>query len=188
MKTAFIIHGFNGDTLYTFGPWLKNELEQMGYEVIMPSFPIRSEATYSGWAKVLDEYKNKFNENTIIVCHSIGNPFIIRYLSENHLLSMLYISVAGFCKLFTVPDREDLNNAFIDFQVSNKNIAYCKTHIKYRYSLYSDNDHVIPSDVLEDFIKQMNSSPIFIPGVGHMGNRNNITSLPQISTILDSIL
>ena len=27
MKTAFILHGFNGDTSYTFGPALKDFLE-----------------------------------------------------------------------------------------------------------------------------------------------------------------
>ena len=80
MKTAFIIHGFNGDTTYTFGPYVKAELEKRNYTVIMPNFPIRSEATYSVWAKILDNYKNLFNEDTIVICHSIGNPFIINYL------------------------------------------------------------------------------------------------------------
>ena len=187
MKNAFIIHGFNGDTTYTFGPWLKSELEKKGYNVIMPNFPIRSEATYKGWAQILDKFIHLFNDDTIVVCHSIGNPFIIRYISENHLNAKLYISVAGFCKLFTVPDREDLNNAFKDFQVNNSNIEYFKNHIPYRYSLYSDNDHVIPSDILKDFITELNSNPVFISGVGHMGNRNNINSLPEILDILNTV-
>lgn len=187
MKTAFIIHGFNGDTLYTFGPWLKNELEKHGYNVLMPQFPIRSDASYCGWSEILDKYVENFNDDTIIVCHSIGNPFIIKYLSDNNLKAKLYISVAGFCKLFSVPDREDLNHAFVDFQVHNSNIEYFKTHIPYRYSLYSDNDHVIPFDILKDFINQLNSNPVFISGVGHMGNRDNIHCLPQIVEILNSI-
>ena len=32
MKTAFIIHGFNGDTTYTFGPSLKKFLENKNYK------------------------------------------------------------------------------------------------------------------------------------------------------------
>lgn len=187
MKTAFIIHGFNGDTLYTFGPWLKSELTKRDYNVIMPEFSIRSGATYSGWSSILDNFKDYFNEDSIIICHSIGNPFIIKYLSERNLKAHLYISVAGFCKLFTVPDREDLNKAFVDFQVSKKNIEYCKTNIPYRYSLYSDNDHVIPFDILENFIQQLDSTPVFISGVGHMGNRDNIHDLPQITEILDKM-
>lgn len=187
MQNAFIIHGFNGDTTETFGPYLKNEFEKRNYNVIMPHFPIRSEASYSGWSCVLDNYKDLFNENTIVVCHSIGNPFFIRYLYENALKCKLYVSVAGFCKLFSVPERDDLTNAFIDFQVSLAAIDYGKTNISYRYSLYSDNDHVIPFDILENFVQELNSTPVFIHGVGHMGNRNNIHELPQIVEIVDSI-
>lgn len=187
MKTAFILHGFNGDTTYTFGPSLKKFLEQKDYNVIMPNFPIRSEATFNGWSDILDKYKEYFNSETIVVAHSIGNPFFIRYIYNNKLKTKLYISVAGFCDLFRVEDREDLNSAFIDFAVNSDNIEYLKKSVPYRYSLYSDNDHVIPFNILKSFIDKIESNPIFISGVGHMGNRDNITRLPQIEKIIDSI-
>ena len=187
MKNAFIIHGFNGDTTYTFGPWLKEELEKRAYNVIMPNFPIRSDATYDGWASILNAYKDLFNEDTVVVCHSIGNPFIIKYLTNNKLKAKLYVSVAGFCKLFTIPDREDLNKAFIDFKVEEKDINYCRDHIKFIYSLYSDTDPVIPFGILEDFTRKLHSNPVFIPGVGHMGKYENTTSLPKIVDILDKL-
>jgi len=188
MNNAFIIHGFNGDTTSTFGPSLKSFLESKNYNVIMPNFPIRSEASFEKWSKILDEYKNKFDENTIVIAHSIGNPFFIRYLNNNNLKSKLYVSVAGFCDLFKVPDREDLNNAFINFAVSQNNITYLKENIPHRFSLYSNNDHVIPFNILESFINKIDSTPVFIEGVGHMGNRNKITRLPQIEKIIESII
>lgn len=187
MKNAFIIHGFNGDTTNTFGPALKDFLESIGYTVFMPNFPIRTEATFKGWSEILDKYKEHFNSETIVVAHSIGNPFFVQYLYNNNLNIKLYVSVAGFCKLFTIPDRPDLNNAFIDFAVNSKHLDYIKSNTMFRYSLYSDNDHVIPFDILEDFIKQINSTPIFIKGVGHMGNRNNTTHLPQIEDIIKDL-
>lgn len=95
------------------------------------------------------------------------------------------MSVAGFCDIFKVNDRPDLTNAFIDFAVSDEHINYCVNNIKYRYSLYSNNDHVIPFDILENFISKMHSTPIFIKNVGHMGNRDNISRLPQIESIIE---
>lgn len=184
MKYAFIIHGFNGDTVYTFGPSLKKYLEENGYTVFMPNFPIRSEATYQKWSSILDNYKKYFNSETIVVAHSIGNPFFIKYLSSNKLSIKLYVSVAGFCDLFKVPNREDLNAAFIDFAVKETEINYAKENIIHRFSLYSDNDHVIPFDILQSFINKINSTPVFIKGVGHMGNRDNISRLPQIEEII----
>ncbi len=187
MKTAFIIHGFNGDTTYTFGPSLKFFLENNGYKVIMPNFPIRSEASYVKWSNILNEYKDYFSPETIVIAHSIGNPFFIKYFFDNQLKAKLYVSVAGFCELFTVPDREDLNKAFINFSVNNSQIEYLKNSINYKYSLYSDNDHVIPFNILQNFITQIESIPVFIKGVGHMGNRNNVSRLAEIEEIIKKI-
>lgn len=187
MKNAFIIHGFNGDTTYTFGPSLKDFLEGKGYTVIIPNFPIRSDASFKKWSLILDKYKEYFNLETIVVAHSIGNPFFIKYLCKNNLKANTYISVAGFCDLFKVPDREDLNKAFIDFAVNNDEINYLKHSVKNKFSLYSDNDHVIPFEILENFVKKINSSPVFIKGVGHMGNRDNVKSLPQIEDIINNL-
>ena len=187
MKTAFILHGFNGDTSYTFGPALKDFLEAKDYSVIMPNFPIRSEASFEKWSKILDKYKNKFNSETIVIAHSIGNPFFLKYIYTNNLKAHVYISVAGFCDLFKVEGRDDLNTAFVDFAVKNNEIDYLKSSVPYRFSLYSDNDHVIPFNVLESFVSKIESKPIFIKCVGHMGNRDNITRLPQIEEIINTI-
>lgn len=184
MKYAFILHGFNGDTVYTFGPSLKNFLESQGYTVIMPEFPIRSEASFKKWSLILDNYKQFFNSDTIVIAHSIGNPFFIKYLSHNNLIVKLYISVAGFCDLFTVNGREDLNTAFVDFAVTDEDLNYTLNNMKYRFSLYSNNDHVIPYDILVNFTHRINSTPVFIENVGHMGNRDNISRLPEIEQII----
>ena len=187
MKTAFIIHGFNGDTIHSFGPSLKQFLEAKGYKVIMPQFPIRTEASFTKWSNVLDEYKEYFDKDTIVVAHSIGNPFFIQYLYNNKLKAHLYVSVSGFCDLFTVDGREDLNNAFINFAINDTHIEYLKKSIPNRFSLYGGKDHVIPLEILKNFTNKIKSTPIYIENVGHMGNRDNVTNLPQIEDIINSV-
>lgn len=187
MKTAFIIHGFNGDTTSTFGLSLKAFLESNGYNVIMPNFPVKSEASFESWSNVLDNYKDLFNEETIVVAHSIGNPFIIRYLFNNKLKSNIYISIAGFCDLFTIDGRDDLNTAFIDFAVNESCIKYLKESVPNRFSLYGDKDHIIPINILESFFKKIDSVPVLIKGIGHMGNKDKIKRLPQIEEILNNM-
>ena len=135
----------------------------------------------------LDQYKDKFNTDTIVVAHSIGNPFFLKYLYNNNLKSNLYVSVAGFCDLFKVEGREDLNSAFVNFSVTDNEINYLKKSVPYRFSLYSDNDHVIPFNILESFISKIDSTPVFIKGVGHMGNRDNISRLTQIEEIINQL-
>ena len=59
--------------------------------------------------------------------------------------------------------------------------------LKVIYSLYSNNDHVIPFSILKNYVKSLNSTPVYIEGVGHMGNRDNITRLPQVEEIISSL-
>lgn len=62
MKNAIIIHGTEGYPEENWFPWLKNELELIGYNVIVPQFPSPPvvPAKISEWFGVLDEYKDKF--------------------------------------------------------------------------------------------------------------------------------
>ena len=83
MKNVLLIHGFNG-TPKIF-EYFKEELEKSNYNVIIPDFPVREEITTEGYFKIFDKNKNYFNENLVVVAHSIGNPMFIKYISKNAL-------------------------------------------------------------------------------------------------------
>lgn len=100
MKTAFLIHGYNG--IPPLFKWLETELEQMEYKVITPEFPSKENINYNLWCNELDKYKEYFNKDSIVIGHSIGNSFILRYVYTNNIKINLFISLAGFCKKFTV--------------------------------------------------------------------------------------
>ena len=46
MKNVLLIHGFNG--IPKIFDYFKKELENRGYKVIIPDFPIRDEITVEG--------------------------------------------------------------------------------------------------------------------------------------------
>ena len=76
MKNVLLIHGFNG--IPKIFQYFKEELQKSDYNVIMPEFPVREEITVEGYFEILDKYKEIFNENLIVVAHSIGNPMFIK--------------------------------------------------------------------------------------------------------------
>lgn len=178
MKNVFIIHGING--IPKIALWLKDELQTLGVDVTLPNFPPQEGATYDNWSKVLDGYKNKISDNTIIICHSIGNEFIIKYLINNNLHIDTYISLAGFAEVFINEGRDVLNKVVEHFHVSNEEIQKFITLTNKRYSFYSDNDHIVPFDILKNYPKTISSEPIFIPGVGHMGSKSGLESFPEL--------
>ena len=81
MKNILLVHGFNGVPKVFY--WLKEKLKE--YEVIIPEFPPREGVIYETWNNILEKYKSKINKDTIVVAHSIGNEFIIKYLYENNI-------------------------------------------------------------------------------------------------------
>ena len=107
MKNVLLIHGFNG--IPKIFEYFKKVLEEKGYNVIMPNFPTREEITVDSYFKVLDKYKEYFNNDLIVIAHSIGNPMFIKYISNNKLEIDKYISLAGFSKSFYNEGKDILN-------------------------------------------------------------------------------
>lgn len=182
MKTVFLIHGYNG--IPPIFKWLKEELEKRKYQVIMPEFPNREEISFGAWVKILDLYKDKFNNDTIVIAHSIGNSFLLRYLEINDIHVKLFIGLAGFCKKFKTDSRKDLNNAVEEF-CNTSEILKAKEKIEKLYAIYSNTDHIVPIDILEDFAEELSSKSILLEKVGHMGSKSGIKHLPEVLRIIE---
>lgn len=85
MKNCIIIHGCpsdNTDPSYNKHriPWLKNEL-------INNSIPTETPLMPSPWQPVYEDYKKEFekypvNEDSILIGHSCGCAFLVRWLGE----------------------------------------------------------------------------------------------------------
>lgn len=183
MKNVIMVHGYNG--IPKVYEWLKEELIQKGYLVIVPKFPTQEGVIYNMWRKIFDNYKNDINEQTIIIAHSIGNEFMIKYLADNNININMYISLAGFADSFENEGKEDLNRAVKEFLVTKKEVEKFKKLVYKKYSIYSDNDHLVPLEVLEEYPKILEAKSILIKGIGHMGKKSGLEKLPKVLEIID---
>lgn len=184
MKNIILIHGYNG--IPKIFNWLKEELNKKEYNVIVPEFASREGVIYSDWKQIMNNYKEYFNKDTIAICHSIGNEFLIKYLNENDISIDLYISSAGFCEKFEHEGRDDLNRAVKEFLVNKEEINKFKKLVRKSYSIYSDNDHIVPFDILESFVKNISSTPMLIKGIGHMGKKSGLETIPEVLEIIEN--
>jgi len=83
MKNALILHGTDfrkeqKQKLNNWFPWLKAELEKLGFEVWVPELP-------EAWQPNLKRYWNflkgfNFNEETVIIGHSSGAAMVFGLL------------------------------------------------------------------------------------------------------------
>ena len=61
-------------------PWIKKELEKKGIKTIIPLMPEPWKPNYSSFKKELEKYKVTIN--TILVGHSCGCAFLVRWLGD----------------------------------------------------------------------------------------------------------
>ncbi|MEN9337931.1 MAG: hypothetical protein RIQ41_245 [Candidatus Parcubacteria bacterium] len=121
MKNAIIIHGMPSKEEYLdlsnprpsqnhWFPWLKRELEKKGIVSFTPEMPTPYEARYNEWASVMSQFS--INEDTILVGHSLGGGFLVRWLSENEVRVGRVVLVAPWLD----PNKE-LQTGFFDFTI-----------------------------------------------------------------------
>ncbi len=182
MKNVLLVHGFNG--IPKIFDYFKEELERLGYNVIMPEFPVREEITVEGYYKVFDKYKDYFNKDLIVVAHSIGNPMFIKYISKYNLMVGKYISLAGFSKDFYNEGKYVLNEKVKLTILNDNEKEAAKRLVDNRYSIYSDSDHLVPINLLEEFCKDINSVSMPMEGIGHMGKKSGLESLPIVIDLI----
>ncbi len=94
MKTAIIIHGMpSKDEFYDpntpspsnfqFLPWLQKQLLIKDVIAQTPEMPNPYNPVYEVWKEVFEKFK--IDEQTILVGHSCGGGFLVRWLSDNKI-------------------------------------------------------------------------------------------------------
>jgi len=64
-------------------PWLKEELEKRGIAVSNEPYPEDWAPNYEKWKKIFEN--NKIDKNTILIGHSAGGGFLVRWLDETKI-------------------------------------------------------------------------------------------------------
>ncbi len=127
MKKAIILHGMSDskeeydghESGHHWLPWLKTELEKQGYEAFTPELPEPYHPVYETWRGVFEEYV--LDKDTVLVGHSCGAGFLVRYLSENNVQVGKVVLVAPYLD----PDGDHIPE-FFDFPIKRNLVAQTK--------------------------------------------------------------
>lgn len=90
---VIMIHGNGGGngSLHWF-PWVKQELEKLGIEVLSPDFPDPIEAKSSVWLPFIESLGA--DESTILIGHSSGALAAMRYAEDHNILGSVLVGAA----------------------------------------------------------------------------------------------
>lgn len=105
MKTAIILHGMPSKKEYYnpsskaqsnkhWFPWIQRQLILRDILAQTPELPEPYEPVYEKWCSIFDQFK--IDEETILIGHSCGAGFLVRWLSEHKVNVSKVILVAPF--------------------------------------------------------------------------------------------
>ena len=130
MKTAIIIHGMpdkkgyynpdaDAESNCHWLPWIQRQLIIKDILAQTPEMPVPYEPEYQAWKEMFERFQ--LDEDTILIGHSCGGGFIIRYLSENDIHIGKVVLVAPWID----PDKT-LTNGMFDFTIDPNIVSKTK--------------------------------------------------------------
>ena len=178
MTSVFIFHGTGGYPEENWFPWLKQKLEKLGFKVIVPKFPTPENQTLENWLKILKNYKQFYNENTILVGHSLGGAFLLRVLEKYETKIKAAFIIAAPIGILPIKnyksDKLFLGKAFAF------NWKKIKKHCRKFFIFHSDNDPYVSLGNGEELSMKLNTDLIFIPNAGHFNKSAGYTKFDKL--------
>lgn len=121
MKTAIILHGKPSMEGYYnpergaqsnehWLPWIQRQLLLKDYIAQAPELPEPYDPNYEKWLSVYERFN--IDENTILIGHSRGGAFLIRWLSENKVKTDKVALVAP-----SIKQDKKAEHGFFDFDI-----------------------------------------------------------------------
>ncbi|MBI2142628.1 serine hydrolase family protein, partial [Candidatus Woesearchaeota archaeon] len=180
-----IFHGAFGSPEGNWFPQLKEDLEALGQEAIIPKFPTPEGQSLDSWLAVLDKARRGFrkNDRLCFIGHSLGPLFVL------HAVERFNIKLD--CAIFVSPFMTPRNNRQYDeinrtFYRKGFDFAKLKKLIPVSYTVYSNNDPYVPGTDSIDFAGKLGSSLIEVKRAGHMNSEVNLNEFPLVLELCKS--
>lgn len=190
-----IIHGWGADSSSNWFPWLAAELRKRNYDVTVPDFPNTQNPKVEEWleyfrscaplarpdkASVSRQAKGLQLQDTILVGHSLGCPFILRFLEslKNKEKIKAAFLVSAFDRDLGIPEIRNFTEKPFDWKKIKK------ASEKF-YVINSDNDPYIPFWIAQEVAKNLDTQLVVEHNGEHLNSPAGFLEYPKL---LDKIL
>jgi uncharacterized protein len=175
-KRAFLIHGWEGNPLSNFLPWLKFNLEEKGFMVSSPAMPDTMNPKMDAWVSKLSYAVGRPDGDCYFVGHSLGCITILRYLESLKQGEKVggAVLVAGFSDNISYAELNSFFQKPLDWERIASN---CRKFI----CINSDNDPYVPLNHGKIFKEKLGAELIVKREMGHL-------NVEELQDALDAVL
>lgn len=184
MKRVFVIHGWEAKAEEGWRPWLKMELEKLGYHVGMPQMPHATFPKLDEWLEVLQELVRKSDKDTYFVGHSLGCYTILKFIESLPTDQKVggAVLVSGFAGELkhNIPILEKFYELGLDWQK-------IKAHGGKYAAIYSERDDYVHVHSAREFEEKLGAKLVKNSTWKHFSAVEGIKQLPEALEALKSI-
>lgn len=156
----------------------KNTLPEVlgrGYQVLLPQMPNKFNAKYLEWKIWFEKMRPFTRPNVILVGHSQGGLFLLKYLSENKFPKKIRA-------LFLVAPPHDQSKGIGDFRLK-KTLSLVQQQCSTITFFYSTDDPVVPISEMKRFQKELPKAEfITYQNRGHF----TLAEFPELVRLIES--
>ena len=162
--------------------WKGSLAQDLGndYDVFTPKMPNASNAQYDEWKIWFENILPRMHKNIILIGHSLGGAFLIRYLSENKVsnnIKALFLIAAPY---EAIEDEEYLGG----FELSKKNEPLSLQSNKI-IVFHSNDDKVVPVEHSKHIHSLIKDSQLkILDNYGHINTEHFPELVKEIRNIM----
>lgn len=177
MKRVIIVHQWMAGAQGDWRPWLKSELEKLGYKVMAPDMPDIDTPVIEKWVEKLKEVISTPDNNTYLIGHSIGCQTILRYLEGVNTPVGGALFVAGWFNLENLEDEEteEIARPWLETPID---IEKVKSVLPKSTLVISDNDPFGAFEENKNRFFQLDSKIVVLHDAGHISENDGFVEAP----------
>jgi hypothetical protein len=183
--TVFIFHGSYGYPGENWFGWMKQELEALGIACQVPQFPTPEGQSLQAWLEVLQGAAFQPDETTILIGHSLGAAFLLRYLETTPLRFKAALLVGAFLGEVGLERFDRLNRDF--FLDPFDWMALRKTGTPF-FCYQGSDDPYISYAQFAFLADQLEAQKILVSKAGHFNAAAGYRQFPQLLLHLKQIM
>ena len=177
MQKVVIIHGTKGSPDINWFPWLARELTSYGMQVTVPRMPTPEGQTLNNWLDAFENQVGVVDNESMLIGHSAGALFLLRFLERHSTAVGVTILVSGFTGTLGIPEYDALNSSFVK---GNYDWDKIRRNAGKILCLSGDDDPYVPLQQGLDIAAHLNSNPIIVSGGGHLNGESGFHSFPLL--------
>ena len=162
MKNAIILHGTGTKNTEFWFPYIKEKLEEKGFDVWLPQLPNDETPNIKEWLPFVLE-NGKFTAETVLIGHSAGSQLILSILEKITIQIKQAVLVSGYAGSLRI-DGDSAEKPGLDWEKIKENVSDI-------IFINSDNDPWGCNDIQGRIMfDKLGGTQIIRHGEGHMGS------------------